>query len=177
MTSAVKAAPRRRKAKGGRRSARRQRTTIAGIFLVFVVLAAGVVFLLGVTDAPKRLPAADLAPISGALLHVPAADVAGSDLDGVPRPAGSTRAYARTAGKIQTVIYSRKGGYDEVLKQVPADLATAGWAPPQGRSPGRAPGQAKSWTNVFKRQAEVLQVSIISLGGVTSTTYILQVGQ
>lgn len=174
VSAAVRSAKARRKRPGGRKSARRQRTTVAGLFLVFFVLVGGLVFLLGTSDTPRKLPNSDLPAIRNAMVHVPATDVTGRDPVGIPRPVGSTRAFFRGNGKILTVIYARSGGYDEVLRQVQADLAAGGWTPPTGRSAGRAPGQAKSWTNVFRRQNQVVQVSIITASGVTSTTYIVQ---
>lgn len=161
--------------KSARKSARRERTTIAGILAVFLVLVGVLVWLVGWQDAkPKRLPLSDITPITAALLHVPTTDVPGFDPDGLPRPTGSVRAFWRHTNNLSTVMYNRKEGYQEVVAQIQHDLPAAGWMPPVGQKAGQAPTQSKSWTYVYARGQEVVQVAVIGIGAVTSTTYIVQ---
>lgn len=119
-----------------------------------------------------QLQESDLGSIQQALSQVPAQDIAAPEL-GLPRPPGSTRSYFHQNGKVITTIYASHSGFEEIRSRLQEQLPASGWQS-LGRS-GTAPVQAaQSWSGVFGQTGKILQVSVISTSGATSTIYILE---
>jgi hypothetical protein len=155
----------------GARGSRRAGIAVAG-GVILVVILAGV--LLTSSPGTSPLDQSAVGTIQRAISTVPATDVGGADVPGLPRPPGAIRAYYLRNAAITTVIYSQHGDVPSVATGVQAKLRGGAWAA-VGGDPGAASSQA--WRGVFARGNDVAQVSVVLNSRVVSTTYIVQASQ
>lgn len=142
---------------------------------MLAVVVLGVVGVALYSQAnPTQLGANDLGTIQGALKSIPAGDVPGKDIAGVPRPSGSTRSYFLENSAVTTVIYNESTALPAVQAEILQRLLVSGWKPfdPTSPAPGSAP--TRLWQDTYYRDNEVLQINMVRTGAVTSTTFVRQ---
>jgi hypothetical protein len=99
----------------------------AGIGIVAAVVIGLGGYLLMSRSAQQPLPAATSTDIAAAMASMPASDVEGQDVAGLPRPPGSTRSFYRETGSVTTVIYDARGDSANIWALTRDSLQRAGW--------------------------------------------------
>lgn len=140
-------------------------------------MAAGIVAYLYSTSSPPAIDINNTQPLEQALTTVPAADVAGADINAVPRPTGAVRSYYLSNPTVTTVVYTRRTTVDAMRREVEAGLGRNGWGAVSAGTATGPPTSQRVWQQVYSDGTRVLQVEVFTHGDVTATIYVLQRGR
>jgi hypothetical protein len=145
----------------------------AGIAVAAAVIAIAALAVWALQQRPAPTYSQAYVPtLESALSTVPARDVPGVDVAGLPRPPGSVRGFSQVRGRTTLVVYSEHAALPDVIAALRQALPAAGWS--KEGADGTVPSESQSWVALFIHDSSVAQVSVTTAKAVTATTYIVQ---